>query len=562
MAVVQTVLRGWLGARRDRQRINGLLQAALEAHASMDPTAVRAAVEQAATELLRCRRARIDEWPPGEDELGAAVPAGDGSPRWLVVSERRGVEPFDGQDAALLDAIAAVAATALDNATLVDQIRHEALHDPLTGLANQLLLSDRLDLAVQQSRRTFTETAVLVIDLDRFKKVNDGLGHAAGNEALRQVAHRLMRHSRAGDTVARMGGDEFVVCAPGLRSPDEANALAERLLGAFAAPFVIDRRELFISPSIGVALHPRDGSSPEELLKHADAAMYGAKVRGRNTYQVHIAPVAGGHDRLTLEAHLHRAIEREELELAYQPQIDLRTGAIVAVEALARWTDPELGRVGPDHFIPAAEDSGLIVALDTWVLGTACAQAQAWSDSGLPPVRMAVNVSGRHFHHARLTKTVADVLWQTGLAPHRLELEVTESVAVEEEHSNRLVLEELRALGVGVAIDDFGTGYSVLSRLRYFPLDRLKIDRAFVAEVPGKAGDGAIVVAMIAMAHALGLEVVAEGVETVPQRDFLIQSNCDLAQGYLFARPLDAAGVALLLASPASAHEGPTAMPG
>jgi len=562
MAVLQTVLRGWLGARRDRQRINGLLQAALEAHASMDPPAVRAAVQQAATELLGCRRARIDEWPPREDELGAAVPASDGSPRWLVVSERRGVEPFDRQDSALLEAIAALAATALDNATLVDQIRHEALHDPLTGLANQLLLSDRLDLAVQQSRRSFTETAVLVIDLDRFKKVNDGLGHAAGNEALRQVAERLMRHSRAGDTVARMGGDEFVVCAPGLRSSDEANALAERLLGAFAAPFVIDRRELFISPSIGVALHPRDGSSPEELLKHADAAMYAAKVRGRNTYQVHIAPAAGGHDRLTLEAHLHRAIEREELELAYQPQIDLRTGAIVAVEALARWTDPELGRVGPDHFIPVAEDSGLIVALDTWVLRTACAQVQAWSDRGLPPVRMAVNVSGRHFHHARLAKTVADVLWQTGLAPHRLELEVTESVAVEEEHSNRLVLEELRALGVGVAIDDFGTGYSVLSRLRYFPLDRLKIDRAFVAEVPGKAADGAIVVAMIAMAHALGLEVVAEGVETVPQRDFLIQSNCDLAQGYLFARPLDAADVAQLLASPASAHEGPTAMPG
>jgi EAL domain-containing protein (putative c-di-GMP-specific phosphodiesterase class I) len=326
--------------------------------------------------------------------------------------------------------------------------------------------------------------------------------------------------------------------------------LAERLLSAFADPFVIDGRELFVSPSIGVALHPRDGASPEELLKHADRAMYGAKVRGRNTYQVHIAPAAGGHDRLTLEAHLHRAIERKELELAYQPQIDLATGAIVAVEALARWTDPELGRVGPDQFIPLAEDSGLIVALDTWVMRTACEQAKAWSDSGLPPIRMAVNVSGRHFHHARLNETVADVLLQTRLEPHRLELEVTESVAVEEEHDNRLALEELRALGVGVAIDDFGTGYSVLSRLRYFPLDRLKIDRAFVAEVPGKAGDGAIVVAMIAMAHALSLEVVAEGVETVEQRDFLAQSGCDLGQGYLFARPLAAADVALLLTAP------------
>jgi diguanylate cyclase (GGDEF)-like protein len=396
-----------------------------------------------------------------------------------------------------------------------------------------------------------------VLDLDRFKKVNDGLGHPAGSEVLRQAAQRLVREGRAGDTVARVGGDEFVVCAPGLRSVDEGAGLAERLLGAFAAPFLVEGREVFVSASIGVALHPRDGASPEELLKHADAAMYGAKLHGRNTFQVHVAPVAGAHDRLTLEAHLHRAIERSELTLAYQPQIDLATGETVAVEALARWTDPELGPVGPDHFIPVAEDSGQIVALDTWVLRTACEQAQAWSDSGLPPVRMAVNVSGRHFHHGRLTETVASVLWQTELDPHRLELEVTESVAVEEEHTNRLVLEELRALGVGVAIDDFGTGYSVLSRLRYFPLDRLKIDRAFVAEVPGRAGDGAIVVAMIAMAHALGLEVVAEGVETAPQRDFLIQNGCDLGQGYLFARPLTAAAVAELLVTPAPALKGP-----
>jgi len=228
---------------------------------------------------------------------------------------------------------------------------------------------------------------------------------------------------------------------------------------------------------------------------------------------------------------------------------------IVAVEALARWTDPELGVVRPDQFIPVAEDSGLIVALDTWVMQTACEQAQAWSDSGLPPIRMAVNVSGRHFHQGRLSETVADVLWRTGLDPRRLEVEVTESVAVEEEHDHRQALEDLRTLGVGVAIDDFGTGYSVLSRLRYFPLDRLKIDRAFVAELPGKAADGAIVVAMIAMSHALGLEVVAEGVETAAQRDFLAQSACDLGQGYLFARPLVPAAVAELLASPVPAFQ-------
>lgn len=541
MGVLQVVLDGSLRARHDRARLDGLLHTAMDAQ-SVDPSEVEEAITGSARAMLHCRDARITDVAPGPAELGSRL-QGRGHPeRWLVVGEPRGVEPFKPQDAKVLDAIVAVGSGALENARLVDQMKHQVFHDALTGLPNQLLFEERVNYALAQQRRSDGKIAVLFIDLDRFKRVNDSLGHPAGNELLRQVSRRLAAVVRGSDTVARMGGDEFTLLLSDIRSASEAELVAEKILAAFRLPFVLQSQELFVTPSIGVAVGPDDGNRPSLLLKNADTAMYRAKERGRNgyeTYAVHMNATAEG--ELYLEGQLHHAIDNGGLRVFYQPQIDLASGQIVGVEALVRWPHPTLGMITPDRFVPMAEETGLIVPLDDWVLRTACKQARDWSEAGLPHLRMAVNISGRAFQRANVAERVEETLGITGLEPHRLELEVTESMAIDQVSDTRPVFRDLEALGVKLAIDDFGTGYSALSRLRGFPFHTLKIDRSFVSEIADASDEAPLVAAMIAMAHAMKLDVVAEGVETDAQRTYLGHHDCDIAQGYLFSRPVEAA---------------------
>jgi diguanylate cyclase (GGDEF)-like protein len=435
---------------------------------------------------------------------------------------------------------------------LLNRIRHQALHDALTGLPNQLLFEDRVNQALAQAGRSKSNAAVLFVDLDRFKKVNDNLGHDFGNELLRQVGGRLLGAIRSGDTVARMGGDEFTLLLPRLSQVGDANVVAAKVLDAFRLPFVVGSHQLFITPSVGMAVFPTDGLGYDTLLKHADIAMYRAKGRGGNTYETHSSRVREevAYPRLALEADLHHALPRKELWVAYQPQVDLRTGRVIGVEALVRWRHAQLGEVGPAEFLPLAEEAGLIDTIDTWVMQAACRQAMAWRQSGLPPLRVAVNVSGRHLQHPRFAETVIQSLKRSGLVPTQLELEITEGVAVTEMREALDALQRLRGLGVRVAIDDFGTGYSMLSRLRELPLDTLKIDRSFIWEIEDEEHDAPIVTATIAMARSLGLEVVAEGVETEAQLNFLRRHGCQFAQGFLLARPTEPHAVVSLLQEP------------
>ena len=359
---------------------------------------------------------------------------------------------------------------------------------------------------------------------------------------------------RSTDTVARMGGDEFTLLLANIRSSDEAAVVAEKILAAFRQPFVLDGRQLFVTPSIGIAVGPDDGVRPSTLLKNADTAMYRAKDRGRNRYEVYALDMnVAAEGQLALEGELHDAIDTGQLRVVYQPQVDLTTGRIVGVEALVRWAHPTLGLITPDRFVPLAEETGLIVPLDDWVMRTACEQGRAWVDAGLPPLRVAVNISGRAFQRANVVERVEETLVLTRLAPELLELEVTESMAIDQGSDTRPVFRDLEALGVKLAIDDFGTGYSALSRLRGFPFHTLKIDRSFISEIEDPSDEAPIVAAMIAMAHAMKLDVVAEGVETHAQRIYLSRHGCDIAQGYLFSRPVDAYRVEAMLAPVAAA---------
>ena len=482
--------------------------------------------------MAECRRAGF------RSTLGTPIRAGDDVVAALVVGSTRAMT-VDRHEIECLELLAAQAGVGLSNVRLLEQIRHQAMHDGLTGLPNQLLFEDRVAQALTQSGRSGERAGVLFVDLDRFKKVNDTLGHDFGNELLKQVAGRLLGAVRRGDTVARMGGDEFTLLLPGIRRDEDATRIAGKILEAFRLPFTVGDHELFITPSMGIALYPGDGLRFETLLKHADIAMYRAKARGGNGYELY-GPRAGdsAYPRLALEADLHNAVGNDELRVVYQPIVDMKTNAVIGAEALVRWEHRTLGVIRPDEFIPLAEEAGLVVAIDSWVLRTACRQAREWLDIGLPPLRMSVNISGRHLQHPRMAVTVMEALRESGLHPAQLELEVTESVAVAEAGDPQEALDGLRGLGVRVAIDDFGTGYSMLSRLRQFPLDTLKIDRSFVNEITNADDEAPIVAATIAMAHSLGLHVVAEGVESEAQLTYLRRNGCDLAQGYLIGRPV------------------------
>jgi len=418
-------------------------------------------------------------------------------------------------------------------------INQLAYYDNLTTLPNRMLLQDRLRVALARARRNRLVLAVIFVDLDQFKMINDTLGHVVGDRVLQEVAERLKACVRDTDTVARPGGDEFTVLLPEVTQEKDVIMVAERILAALLPPFIISEHELYISASIGISRYPLDGEDAEALLKNADTAMYRAKEQGRNNYQFY-SPAMNikASERLALGNGLRRALERDELRLYFQPQISASTGEIVGVEALIRWQHPEWGLVSPAQFIPLAEETGLIVPIGEWVLRVACQHARSWQREGLAPLRVAVNVSYRQFDQNGLEETVMRVLHETGLDARCLELELTESDLMHNKESVISTLRFLRNQGVGITIDDFGSGYSSFKYLKYFPIDTLKIDQSLIRDVGSEPDDAAIVTAIIAMAHILRLKVVGEGVETLDQYTFLHDHGCDVIQGYYFSHPV------------------------
>jgi diguanylate cyclase (GGDEF)-like protein/PAS domain S-box-containing protein len=441
-----------------------------------------------------------------------------------------------------------IARDVTDRKLAEERAQHLAFHDPLTGLANRALLEDRLILSLAHALRGNEEGALFFIDLDRFKAINDSLGHHAGDLLLKGVAKRLQSLVRTTDTVCRSGGDEFILLFPEIGGPTDAAHLAEKILVSFTAPFIVEEREIIISPSIGISLYPGDGADFVTLIRSADAAMYLAKRQGRNNFQFFTPELTdAAQDRLLLGNSLRQALAQNELLLHYQPQFDAATGEIIGVEALSLWYYPPRGWISPAQFIPIAEESGLIEELGAWVLRTACAQNKQWQEHGYTPMRMAVNVSGRQFRQRDFVNVVDRILEETGLDPCWLEVEVTEKILMENVREAILVLTELKTRHISLAIDDFGSGYSSLGYLRQFPADRLKIDRSFVANITSNAGDAAIASAVISLAKSLNFEVIAEGVETVEQMKLLQEKKCDVMQGYHISRPVPPEEIQALL---------------
>jgi diguanylate cyclase (GGDEF)-like protein len=423
-----------------------------------------------------------------------------------------------------------------------DELQRIALQDPLTKLPNRLLLEDRIEQAIVHAGRNKVHCAVLFLDLDRFKIVNDSVGHSVGDALLCAVAAKLQTVVRAEDTVSRLGGDEFVLLLREVVNIDDATNIASKIVEALHEPFRIAEHEFFVTPSVGVTVYPLHGDSAQMLITRADAAMYSAKQAGRNTFQVFAHDMSTFFpQRLTLENELRRAVAAQEFELHYQPKVNVRDGSLVGMEALVRWRHPERGLLPPRDFVSIAEDTGLINPIGRWIIERACAQSKAWRDAGFPQLCIGINISGVQFRHRDLLNTIAETLVATGLPPDSLELEITESVVMHNPSGAIVTLEKLSEMGVHVAIDDFGTGCSSLSYLKRLPIDRLKIDCSFVRDISSDPDDAAIVKATIALAHNLRLKVIAEGVETSEQLEFLRRLGCDEYQGFYNSRPLTAA---------------------
>ncbi|MBD0334102.1 MAG: EAL domain-containing protein [Cyanobacteria bacterium Co-bin13] len=448
---------------------------------------------------------------------------------------------WSSHETATLSTIAANIGGAIHRQQIEDSIRHRALHDVLTGLPNRMLFDEQLDLCLKNASRTQEDLAVMFLDLDRFKTINDTLGHTIGDQLLQLVAQRLEVSVRAGDVVARWGGDEFIILLPGVKTLQDVNQIAERIIANLDNVFTIDSHELYVTGSIGIASLKDGAADAETLIKRADIALYRVKELGRNGYQVyHPSMDSRSPEILILEKDLRHALGRNELRVVYQPRVNISSGEIDGMEALIRWQHPEMGLVGPNKFIPIAEDNGLIIPIGEWVLRQACAQNKHWQKAGLRPIRVSVNLSPKQFRQPNLVKIIADILCETQLDAHFLELEVTETTAINDIQFTGEVFQKLEEMGVQLSIDDFGTGHSSLSRLQFLPLNHLKIDKSFIQDLTHNQKVSHIISTIVALGKSLGLSIVAEGVETVQQLDFLKSIQCETAQGFFFYRPISA----------------------
>ena len=527
-------------AVRDRDRLEALVDAAVGAYPAVSGSDVERILEQVARRVLGVGRAAIRAAPPGPGELG--TPMGQGGPDdlWLVATGPPHRRPFDDSDARFLAGLGAVGSAALGRAELLERLAFEALHDPLTGLPNRALLHDRMQQALARCRRTGVPLAVLFLDMDQFKLINDSRGHSVGDEVLLTIGQRLLQSVRPQDTVARFGGDEFVILCEGMASRWDVALFADRLLDVVSGPIAIGDTEVVVTASVGMAV-AEEVTDPDELLQHADAAMYLAKSRGRGKSEFFEDRLRGlAHDRLSRENDLRRAVAEGQLRLVYQPIVTVEGGVLTGVEALVRWDHPTDGELLPSDFIPLAEETGLVVDVGAWVLDEACRQAAEWNRAGRfsGPVRVAVNLSAHQLSVPGIVALVEEALRRHGLPPDQLVLEVTETAVMADVALSRQVLTSLRAQGVHLSVDDFGTGYSSLAYLRRFPVESLKIDREFVSGLGASAYDASIVAAVIALGRALGMSVVAEGVESPLQLAALRALGCDAAQGFLLSPPV------------------------
>jgi diguanylate cyclase (GGDEF)-like protein/PAS domain S-box-containing protein len=422
-----------------------------------------------------------------------------------------------------------------------EMIKHKAYYDDLTNLPNRMFFNERLEQAITEAKTKKKMIAVMFLDLDRFRTINDSLGHDTGDLLIYSVAQRLQCCVRSRDTVTRLGGDEFLIMAPGLKTEQDAVVLAQKILRLMSQAFMLNSRELYVTASIGISLHPKDGDNVSTLVKNADTAMYYVKSQGKNNYRLYSPAMnARNLEYLTMENNLHKALKQKELLLHYQPQVDLKTGRVFSAEALMRWQHPELGLISPIEFIPLAEETGLIVPIGKWLIYNACEQLKHWRKEGFCLQRIAVNMSMRQFKLTNLLESIGKILERTGLDSGSLEVELTESIIMQNPEITVATLRELSAMGIYLSIDDFGTGYSSLNYLKYLPLNKLKIAPIFAAGIGKDANDEAICKAIITLAHSLNLKVIAEGVETTEQLEFFRAHECDEVQGYLFSRPLPA----------------------